>query len=199
MVKSIKAYCGDNQWGTRLYYGVQDEAPLRKDNLISVILYTDFTELSSDFTSTFRKKSPFETLGSIKTRNSRYWWMSKTLRETVELYGIWREKEMGNRIESLIGPFYTGMSFIMNIPQFSMRLCSPTSTSMQIQVAMKFSGNNGIIFQLNTNNIYGDGLAAFDVSWLSRYKEEDERYYLYNFDILLNDSFFFVLFFFVYI
>ena len=176
MVRSIKAFIG-HSGSTKLYYGVVNGAPLRIDNLVSVILYTDFTDLSSNFTSTFRKISPYETLSSIKARNSRYWWMSKTLRETVELYGIWRDNYYGNRNSSLVGPFYTGMSYIMNIPQFAIRLCSPTSTSIHMEVAMKFSGETGIIIQLNTTDYAGDALlAAFDVSWISRYKEEDERY-----------------------
>eukprot|EP01083_Nonionella_stella_P225087 800588_1 len=63
------------------------------------------------------------------------------------------------------------------MPSFSMRLCSPTSTSKQIEVAMKFSGARGIVLQMDTpkrvpQHIY---LHAFNASWISRFKEEDER------------------------
>eukprot|EP01083_Nonionella_stella_P098876 278119_1 len=59
---------------------------------------------------------------------------------------------------------------------FSMRLCSPTSTSKQIEVAMKFSGSNGIVLQMdNPDLVQHRYLHAFNASWTSRFKEEDER------------------------
>eukprot|EP01083_Nonionella_stella_P107089 309764_1 len=60
---------------------------------------------------------------------------------------------------------------------FSMRLCSPTSTSKQIEVAMKFSGQNGIVLQMNNPQgiLQYKWLHGFNVSWVSRFKEEDER------------------------
>eukprot|EP01084_Bolivina_argentea_P148472 259553_1 len=63
------------------------------------------------------------------------------------------------------------------MPGFNIRLCSPTSTSIQIEVAAKFSGPNGIIIMFNHPEyvppyVY---LRGFNVSWLSRYKEEHER------------------------
>eukprot|EP01083_Nonionella_stella_P197028 724654_1 len=62
------------------------------------------------------------------------------------------------------------------MPSFSMRLCSPTSTSKQIEVAMKFSGSNGIILQMdNPDQWQYKYLHAFNASWVSRFKEEDER------------------------
>ena len=56
---------------------------LSVDQVISVILYTDYTDLSCHFTSTFRKQEPWELLNSIKVRNSKYAWWSRFLRETV--------------------------------------------------------------------------------------------------------------------
>ena len=69
----------------------------------------------------------------------------------------------------------------MQIQSFSIRLCAPTSTSVQLEVALKFSGEKGLIMQLNTSgmmtrNSTSAALKGFDVSWLSHFKEEDERY-----------------------
>ena len=160
------------------YYGIEFGSSLGCNNLLAVLMYTDLTDLSGAFTSTFRKCHPFESLSSIKRRNSHYWWWSKILRETVECYGIQRGiKDNGG----LIGPFYTGMSFVMTMPMYCMRLCSPTSTSVFIEVAMKFGGEEGIIIQMNNYGHIGfQSLAAFDCSIYSQYKEEDERYkYIY--------------------
>jgi len=70
----------------------------------------------------------------------------------------------------------------MNLPSFRMRLCSPTSTTSQIEVAMKFAGSHGMILQLQTKGIVSHAYAhvrAFDCSYISRYSEE-ERYILYD-------------------
>ena len=69
------------------HYGIDEQAPITIHHLLSIILYTDTTALSADFSASFRKLHPYETLSQIKRRNSKYWWWSKYLRETVEIYG----------------------------------------------------------------------------------------------------------------
>merc|ERR1712176_623351 len=129
---------------------------------------------------TFRKNGPFEPIKSIKKRNSQYFWMSKILRETVELFGQcsygYYDEEKEEFVNQLLGSYFCGMSVLMNIPEFSIFLCSPTSTSMQIEVAIKFSGDDGIVIQLdNPRTFQYMLLRGFNCQWLSRYKEEDER------------------------
>eukprot|EP01084_Bolivina_argentea_P062098 113551_1 len=61
------------------------------------------------------------------------------------------------------------------MPEFCIRMCSPTSISRNIGVSMNFATRDGIIIQLNNN---GHEVAAavplFDCSWISRYVEESE-------------------------
>ena len=86
---------------------------------------------------------------------------------------------LGEPNYNLDPPFYTGISQVMEMQSFSVRLCAPTSTSTKLEVAVKFSGENGIILQLTTNNMLkgaSSWLRGFDVSWISQFKEEDERY-----------------------
>ena len=174
IVKATKAAVADWVGNIALHYDISDGDRLGFPNLISLIMYTDYTDLSSNFSSTFRKKSPFETLQGIKKRNADYYWFSKTLRETVEIFGQC-STGFGNGV--LTGSFFCGMSFVMNIPEFNIFLCSPTSTSKQIEVAIKFSGDQGIVIQLDNPQISQYGwLRGFNCSWVSRYKEEDERY-----------------------
>ena len=168
--KVIKGYLSPQ------HYEIYDHAPLGINNLVSLILYTDFDGLSSHFSRSFRKIHAFETIDNVKQRNSYYWWWSKTLRETVELYGISKDASFG-RNTGLNGPFFTGLSCVMNIPQFVIRLHSPTSTSVHIEVATKFAGDDGMIIQLDIGEIYFmSGVRGFDCAWISQYKEEDERY-----------------------
>merc|ERR1712154_714525 len=79
-------------------------------------------------------------------------------------------------LDALRGPFFSGMSFECNVPAFVMRLNSPTSTSKQIEVAIKFSGSSGVVFTFDNprKNWQCQFLRGFVCSWLSKYMEEDE-------------------------
>ena len=150
-----------------LEYGLYDESPVQFNHLLALILYTDYTELSYQFSLTFRGLDMFETLESIKSRNSKYFWMSKYLREMVQFYG--------ERTENLVT--YCGLSFILVFPELEIRLCGPTSTSTKISVATRFGGDKGILVQFNANVDYHHFLRGFNCSWISRYKEEAEVLY----------------------
>eukprot|EP01084_Bolivina_argentea_P170121 294799_1 len=156
-----------------LHYDIIEGTPLSMPNLISLILYCNFSDLSTHFSSTFRKSRLTEPLSSIKARNSNYWWLSKTLRETVEFFGDSNDDD-----ECEEGPYFCGMSSVMVVPEFCARLCSPTSTSKQLQVATNFCGRNGIILQFNNNaDGFSKYLRSFNCSWISGFKEEDEHLY----------------------
>ena len=149
------------------YYGIPRDTPISKDHLIAVTLYTDYTKLSSEFTACFRRKNPFENQEQVKKRNRKYWWWGRKLKEIMDVYAGYR---------SLRGPFYTGMSSVMTLTQFNIFLCSPTSTSVQISVAVNFSGDHGMIMEFSNDTEAAKGAMGFDCSWLSRFKEEDERH-----------------------
>ena len=174
---------------------------MSKDQLTSIILYTDYTNLSSDFSSTFRQQGLFDSLVFAKRRNQKYWWWSKNLLETVRNFGD-ALYTPGQHIRNdhanavvpedgidfhgswtpqghLKGPFYSGMSMVLKIPEFQIRLLSPTSTTLHIEVALKFSGQQGIIIQMNNDKV-GVNVQAMDVSWISRFAEEEERYVYFD-------------------
>eukprot|EP01084_Bolivina_argentea_P188956 325104_1 len=194
--------------GDYFEYGIQTNSPITQHHLLAVILYTDYSDLCTDFSSTFRAITHLETLSAIKNRNSRYWWMSKYLRETVEYFGkkappskppdayifghtvrrgrgaIKTDPVTGNILGkhdsefsydyNIMGPFYTGLSKVMPLPQFQIRLCSPTSTSRQITVATRFGGFKGMVVQLNNRICGHNEIRGFECSWISRFKEEAE-------------------------
>lgn len=167
-IKSIPTAGKDNA-----YYKIAEDATISIEHVISVILYTDYSALSAHFSSTFRKAGFFEPLNVSKERNGKYAYFSKFLMETVQVYG------QNGKYGTLSGPFYSGMSRIMKMPQFQIFLSSPTSTSVHLEVAMKFSGGEGIIIEFD-NKTHGilksEYTKGFDVSYISRYPEEDERY-----------------------
>eukprot|EP01084_Bolivina_argentea_P004324 8226_1 len=167
--KQIRSDAQESDYRTSdFHYDIPNDAPLSISNLISLILYCDFSNLSTEFSATFRRNELYEPLCSIKSRNREFWWLSKTLRETVQCF---RDVQVARGD----GPFYSGVSMVMAIPEFCIRLCSPTSTSYHIEVAMNFATRDGMIIQLNnTGHYYASFLSFFKCSWISKYKEESE-------------------------
>ena len=179
IAKSLKAGMYPGELGLLNEYGsIKRHDSLSIQNLICIILYTDYTQLSSDFTKSFRKLHPYELLQQVKRRNKRYYYWSKILKETVKCFGgndYVIDAPVSGAFNRLIGPLYTGMSGILNVSQFNIFLLSPTSTSVQIHVAIRFSGDRGMILEFDNTQGKGRALAAMDCSWISRYHEEDER------------------------
>ena len=57
------------------------------NDLICIIMYCDYTELSRDFTLSFRKFHQFESLQKVKKRNAAYYHWSKGLKDVMKHYG----------------------------------------------------------------------------------------------------------------
>ena len=164
-----------------LHYDLDEDGIINFGHLLSLVMYTDFTKLSKEFSASFRKLSPFETLKSIKKRNASFFWMSKFLRELVECFGWCSNGDYDEKIDKygtnqLKGPFFCGMDCKLNIPSFAMRLNSPNSTSKHIEVAFKFSGPKGVVISFDnpSKNSQYQYLRGWDCSWISNFKEEDE-------------------------
>eukprot|EP01084_Bolivina_argentea_P007035 13251_1 len=168
-----------------LHFNIPNHTHLSVSNLLSVILYCDYTELSSQFSKTFRNIDAFETLSMVINRHKEYANWAKTLRETVEYFGnkgwihsdLYKEENEKNNHER--GPFYCGMNRVMILPEFSIRLCSPTSTSKKFEVAARFGGENGIIIELNNKGYHmSSETRSWNCSWISNYSGENERLFI---------------------
>ena len=103
------------------------------DGLMSIIFYTDFSKLSTNFSATFRSNSVYEPRKATAKRNSYYYWLSKILKQTIQYYGQTHpDGILGGSVgllEALRGPFYCGMNWVLIMTQFNVQLLSPTSTS----------------------------------------------------------------------
>eukprot|EP01084_Bolivina_argentea_P169070 293111_1 len=160
-----------------LHYQIKPGRRLRVSNLLSIILYTDWSNLCTEFSRTFRKIKVNESLSSVKERNSEYCNWSRLLRETVEGFGEYSTDLQGN--------FFCGMSFVMIMPEVNIRLRGPTSTSTHIEVATRFGGEQGIIIQLQTNDFRNDTqLRGFNCSWVSNYTGEAEYLFVGGFETM---------------
>eukprot|EP01084_Bolivina_argentea_P279156 477211_1 len=154
-------------------YNIKRETPISVSHLLSICLYCDWNELCTAFSSTFRKIKPYEPISEVMARNREFANFSRILRETVEIFGC-ADFSLDGRIVK--GPFYCGISHQMVLPEISMRLNGPTSTSKQIEVAQTFGGDDGMVIQLNnTNSGHGnEWLRSFGTAWISNYVSEDE-------------------------
>ena len=123
-----------------LHYGISRHAPISINHIISLITYTDCTNYSRVFSSTFRKINVTESMTSVRIRNREFCWQSKLFREAVEIYGsvCYADSDSAGGIfrSGIAGPFYTGVNCQLFIPEFAIRSCAPTSTSMHMEVAM---------------------------------------------------------------
>ena len=70
-----------------LHYGIPTYSNISVEHILSVILYTDWTTLCTQFSATFRREHRNESLYSVKQRNAEYAVWSRLLRETVEYWG----------------------------------------------------------------------------------------------------------------
>eukprot|EP01084_Bolivina_argentea_P134893 237798_1 len=140
------------------------------NHLISILLYTDFTQLSYSFTLSFREQCKNENLLNIKQRHSNYYWWAKLLREAVECYG--------NEINtSTVKCFWHGISAPMVFKSTIATFNCPTSTTTEMEVASNFS-TKGIILQLTGFYKTGSGGYYFNCNWLSSYSNEQERLFI---------------------
>ena len=110
-----------------------------------MILYCDFSLLSTTLTKTFRQIREGESLKEIKQRNEAYYHLSKYLCQTVQGYGYEPDKDE---------VVYSGMSVILNMKNIDLYLRGPTSTSTQIIVAQNFSKDNGVILELSNGEYH---------------------------------------------
>ena len=102
-------------------FEIKKGAPLRAHHLYALNAYCDFTQFCTAFSETFRKMRHTESIASVNQRNSKFYFCSRYLREVVTYYGcIGDADDAKNGHES--GPFYTGMSVVLNLPQFKMGL-----------------------------------------------------------------------------
>eukprot|EP01084_Bolivina_argentea_P304203 525301_1 len=70
-----------------LKYGIKNGSGITIQHIMCIILYTDWTDLSCQYSKTFRKTSANQSINYIKQRNSEYAIWSRLMRETIQYYG----------------------------------------------------------------------------------------------------------------
>eukprot|EP01084_Bolivina_argentea_P268186 455453_1 len=118
-----------SKWNDPLKYGKKyrsKKIAISMAQLLVIIIYCDQTDLCTEFTASFRKKSIHEPVNSVKKRNAEFATFARLLRETVEYFG---QTGFGNYFgyddespqNKLYGPFFCGMSFVMVMPEMNIK------------------------------------------------------------------------------
>eukprot|EP01084_Bolivina_argentea_P269000 457044_1 len=167
-IKSNLTHGNDNMFK----YKIENEQPLNANNILSVVLYTDYDTLSYNLTKTFRSISTHDTYEDMKNRNREYFNWCKALCETVTCFGT---KVNDSNIKS----YYHGTSF-MYFDQVMFSFNSPTSTTTKLQIATIFAKNNGIILELSKyNDVFKHSdTRYFNCSLISAFAYEEERLFI---------------------
>ena len=83
--RNRKLKCIRPYW--EISYGIKRGIPITVPHIIAVLMYTNYTEASYEFSRTFRKISPFESDRVLKERHAEVGIWGKLLREAVECFG----------------------------------------------------------------------------------------------------------------
>ena len=125
----------------RRAYGIRRGSCLTYDRIMSIMFYTDYSNLSYEFSASFRKKSLNETNKSLIKRHKNFCNWAKILNETINCWGN-RLNYQGDYewidgkkvyVEPQISILYHGVSF-MHFYSFITRFVSPTSMTRQLEV-----------------------------------------------------------------
>ena len=110
-------------------YGLADATPISVAHIVALLLYTNYTEMSFEFSKTFRRSGPFESDRLLKERHSEVAVWGRLLREIVECFGV----QMSRRRDLKV--FYHGINREMIFPGTYINICGPMSTTL----GMKYS------------------------------------------------------------
>ena len=129
-------------------YNIAKSSPISQKHIMSVIFYTDFDTLSYHFSSTFRALNKAEKHDIIvcKLKNAEFANWSRLLSETVNAFGT---KTKDCRYDTT---YYHGVSGLLVFSSFLATFNSPTSTTLQVEVASIFAKKNGAITNTSLAN-----------------------------------------------
>eukprot|EP01084_Bolivina_argentea_P016840 31450_1 len=156
-------------------YSINRGDSLGIHHIVSIIIYTDFSKLCTEFRSTFRKIHKDETDEQIRQRHSKYYFLSRFLFEAIDCHGSIMDN--GKTV-------FHGLNKPFLFKQFQTHFNAPTSTTEDKFIARNFSQEAGIILELKNGNkdTKNDIISRFasnqprylDVSWLSQFDNEKE-------------------------
>lgn len=88
----------------------------------------------------------------------------------------------------ITGPFYSGVSVVLNLSEFSIGFNTPTSTSKTKEIAMRFAGSKGMVMAVGNERGNSAYQPLFNATWVSAFVEEDEYFWFGSTDKLSAEN-----------
>ena len=160
--------------GDVLHFDIPKDTPLSPEHLQAIVLYCDFTKLCTLFSESLRKNKWDDGLKEIKTRNGLFFYFSKFLRELVTYFGS-DGGYCGGAMNGVVkGPFFSGVSVVLSVGEFSIGFNTPTSTSKTLAIAWRFAGEEGMVLTVGNQKGVSWRQPLLNATWISSFVEEDE-------------------------
>lgn len=153
----------------RCNYRKQNYSKLFIENILSLMLYCNYTQLQYEFSKTYRR--------NVHQHNNYYFW-GKYLKESVQQFGT---KIRNGNIKAFYHGIRQKVSFdphFFNSHRYN-KLCihCPLSTSSSFEVAANFA-SDGLIIEFGEYDSWVSDVGYFSVSWLSDFGNESEYLFL---------------------
>ena len=158
-------------------YQIPASLPISVAHIVVLLMYCNHTDLQYKYKKFgCRKRSDEQTKEDFKSMNSEIGHFYRLLTEVVNVFGCFANS---NNV------FYTGLNVKLSFSNFSPEFLCPFSTTVDLDVAHRFSNGVGIILKLVPAP--GSTDRYFDVEWLSDFDFERERLFICAFDLVIDD------------
>ena len=152
-----------------LHYGIKKGSPLCANHLHALILWCDFIK----FRVKLIESLSGDDLKHVKSENSKFFWVSRSLRELVAYFGSDRYgSDMNGEVQ---GPFYCASREVQNLSGFCIEFNIPTATTKILPVALRMAGPHGMLMTVRNKSEWGSSQPLFDTTWISTFFEEEEQ------------------------
>ena len=161
--------------GDPYHFDIPKDSKVSAEHIQAIILYCDFTQFCALFGESLRALEAGEGLEIIKKRNSKFFNISKALRELTTYFGSNGRKGYDAMNGQVKGPFFSGVSVVLNLSEFSIGFNTPTSTTKTKEIAWRFAGEEGMVITVgNQKSGHSKYQPLFNATWISNFVEEDE-------------------------
>eukprot|EP01083_Nonionella_stella_P301691 1036398_1 len=172
--RSIK---GRDGGGENLRYEIPINLPISISHIMVLMMYCNLSDLQHHYKKMgCREDHPNEDSAALIKRNQEIGHWYKLLNEAVWIYGTQVTNDQ---------VFYTGINIRVSFDTYTPYFRCPFSTTIDWNVANRFSEGIGIVLKLQPEPSARD--RYFNVEWLSNYKEERERLFCWAKRLRITD------------
>eukprot|EP01083_Nonionella_stella_P158867 517557_1 len=150
-------------------YGIQIDERMHIEHVLSFVLYCDYTLLCYKFMRSYIASNVDDSNETITQRHvETFYWLGRFIRSAIEFWGETIRKDTR---------LFFPVSFPLLYDQFAGTIDIPTSTTKTLEVAVNISrGVEGVIMTVAPKFKRTIQISKYlDMTYISRYKEEDQR------------------------